>query len=76
LNQSWNQCRNGENKTQKQCNPKVSTQIKYKKENAEKQKELDQGKFGGVPFFYNTETEEHICGEAEMEVLREWATGI
>ena len=41
--------------------------------NAEKQKELDNGKCGGVPFFYNTESEEFICGETDMENLRKWA---
>lgn len=44
-------------------------------ENAEKQQELDDGKCGGVPFFYNTESEQWICGEADMETLKTWATG-
>jgi len=30
---------------------------------------------GGVPFFYNTETEEWICGETDIETLRKWALG-
>ena len=42
-------------------------------ENAEKQMELDDGKCEGVPFFYNTETDEWICGETDMENLRKWA---
>ncbi|QGA80584.1 thioredoxin domain-containing protein [Candidatus Nanohalobium constans] len=42
-------------------------------ENAEKQKELDDGKCGGVPFFYNTESEEWICGETELDTLKDWA---
>lgn len=45
------------------------------KENARKMQEFDDGKCGGVPFFYNTETEEWICGEADLETLRTWATG-
>lgn len=45
------------------------------KENAEKQQELDDGKCGGVPFFYNTESEEWICGESDIETLRKWASG-
>lgn len=45
------------------------------KENAEKQEELDDGKCGGVPFFYNTESEQWICGEADMETLKTWADG-
>ncbi|MFB6115383.1 MAG: hypothetical protein ABEK04_03745 [Candidatus Nanohalobium sp.] len=45
------------------------------KENAKKQKEFDDGKCGGVPFFYNTESEEWICGETDYETLKAWATG-
>lgn len=45
------------------------------KENAEKMKKLDGGKCGGVPFFYNTESEEWLCGEADIETLRNWALG-
>lgn len=44
-------------------------------ENAEKQEELDDGKCGGVPFFYNTETDEWICGEASQTELANWANG-
>ena len=44
-------------------------------ENAEKQQELDDGKCGGVPFFYNTESDEYICGEADIETLKNWAQG-
>lgn len=44
-------------------------------ENAEKMQEYDDGKCGGVPFFYNTETNEWICGEADMETLKDWASG-
>lgn len=42
-------------------------------ENADKQAELDAGKCGGVPFFYNTETDNWICGEATLKELKEWA---
>ncbi len=45
----------------------------HDEENAEKLEELDDGKCGGVPFFYNTETEEWICGEASFSELEEWA---
>lgn len=44
-------------------------------ENAEKMKEHDDGKCGGVPFFINTESGEFICGEADEETLRKWANG-
>lgn len=43
--------------------------------NAEKLQEFDDGKCGGVPFFYNTETDEWICGEAPREKLEDWANG-
>ncbi len=41
--------------------------------NAEKMEEYDKGLCGGVPFFYNTETKKHICGEATYEQLGAWA---
>jgi thiol-disulfide isomerase/thioredoxin len=44
-------------------------------ENAEKMKELDDGRCGGVPFFINTESGEFICGEADLETLKNWARG-
>lgn len=28
---------------------------------------------GGVPFFYNTESKEWLCGEVSFEKLKEWA---
>lgn len=45
------------------------------KENAKKMQELDDGKCGGVPFFFNTESEEFLCGETDYETLRSWAKG-
>jgi thiol-disulfide isomerase/thioredoxin len=44
-------------------------------ENAEKQQELDDGKCGGVPFFYNTDSDEWICGETDKETLVTWVNG-
>ena len=44
-------------------------------ENAEKMQEFDDGKCGGVPFFYNTESEGFICGEADLETLKDWSKG-
>lgn len=43
--------------------------------NAKKLEELDQGRCGGVPFFYNTKTEKFICGETDYETLKAWAKG-
>ena len=44
-------------------------------ENAERMQEFDNGKCGGVPFFYNTESDEWICGETDLEELKVWAKG-
>ena len=45
----------------------------HNEENARKLSECDQGLCGGVPFFFNTETKEFICGETSYEKLKEWA---
>ncbi len=44
-------------------------------ENAKKQGEYDRGLCGGVPFFFNTESKEFICGSTEYENLKAWAEG-
>lgn len=41
--------------------------------NAAQMEEFDDGKCGGVPFFYNTGTGEWICGEVPYDRLVEWA---
>ena len=38
-------------------------------------KEYDKDYCGGVPFFYNTETNKWICGETDYEELKKWAKG-
>jgi len=50
-------------------------EVWHDEENAEKQKEHDDGKCGGVPFFINTDSGEYICGEADEKTLRKWAKG-
>ena len=45
----------------------------HNEENAKKLSQYDQGFCGGVPFFFNTETKKHICGETSYEELKEWA---
>lgn len=30
---------------------------------------------GGVPYFYNEDTEEFICGSTDFETLKAWAEG-
>ncbi|MBS1263283.1 MAG: hypothetical protein MAG715_00458 [Methanonatronarchaeales archaeon] len=48
-------------------------EVWHDEENAQKLRELDQDRCGGVPFFYNKETEEFICGETSYEDLKKWA---
>ena len=43
--------------------------------NKETFESYDKGVCGGVPYFYNTETEASICGEATLEELKSWALG-
>lgn len=44
-------------------------------ENAKKLDEIDRGLCGGVPFFYNTESKQFICGAADKELITKWAKG-
>lgn len=37
--------------------------------------EVDKGRCGGVPFFYNKKTDGYICGSTSYEKLKEWALG-
>ena len=36
---------------------------------------LDNGKCGGVPFFYNEKTKKWLCGVDSYEELKKWAMG-
>lgn len=47
----------------------------HSEENAKKMQEYDLGYCGGVPFFYNTDNEKHLCGEVDYEDLKAWAQG-
>jgi thiol-disulfide isomerase/thioredoxin len=47
----------------------------HDKKNAEKLAEYDRGLCGGVPFYFNTESKKHICGETDYGSLRAWAEG-
>ena len=48
-------------------------EVWHNAENAKKMEEYDKDLCGGVPFFYNTETKDYICGEADYERLKKWA---
>ncbi|MBI4119640.1 MAG: thioredoxin family protein [Parcubacteria group bacterium] len=49
-------------------------EIWHSDENAQKMEQYDKGFCGGVPFFFNTETGDYICGETSYEELKRWAT--
>ena len=42
-------------------------------ENMKTLESYDKGVCGGVPYFYNTETQKSICGEATLDELKTWA---
>jgi thiol-disulfide isomerase/thioredoxin len=44
-------------------------------ENAKKLEGVDKGRCGGVPFFYNDENDQFICGSTSEENVRKWAKG-
>lgn len=44
-------------------------------ENAKKMEEVDKGRCGGVPFFYNSDTDAFICGGTDKEAIVAWAKG-
>jgi thiol-disulfide isomerase/thioredoxin len=50
-------------------------EVWHNQENANLLRQYDQGRCGGVPFFYNTKTEKWLCGSVNYEKLREWALG-
>jgi hypothetical protein len=48
-------------------------EVWHNDENMKKLNELDKNFCGGVPFFYNTDTNKWICGEATIDELKTWA---
>ncbi|HLD89140.1 MAG TPA: thioredoxin domain-containing protein [Candidatus Nanoarchaeia archaeon] len=50
-----------------------SLEVWHNPENAKLMEKFDQGLCGGVPFFYNEETDESICGETSYEKLKKFA---
>jgi len=53
----------------------VRLEVWHNQENANLLRQYDQGRCGGVPFFYNTQTDKWLCGSVNYEKLREWALG-
>lgn len=50
-------------------------EVWHNQKNAEILQELDQGKCGGVPFFFNKKSGKWICGSVPYEKLKAWAKG-
>ncbi|MBI4127675.1 MAG: hypothetical protein HY459_01250 [Parcubacteria group bacterium] len=50
-------------------------EVWHNEDNARKMTEYDRGFCGGVPFFYNTKTEQWICGEVQYADFKLWAKG-
>ncbi|MDP7260610.1 MAG: thioredoxin domain-containing protein [archaeon] len=48
-------------------------EVWHNAQNAAYLQELDQGKCGGVPYFYNLRTKKGLCGAVKYEKLKEWA---
>ena len=50
-------------------------EVWHNDKNAQMWKKLDDGKCGGVPFFFNTKTKKFLCGSVSYEDLKKWALG-
>ncbi len=50
-------------------------EVWHNTDNEKRLRELAEGKCQGIPFFFNTKTEEWICGNCDYERLKKWALG-
>ena len=50
-------------------------EVWHNEQNANFMRQIDQGRCGGVPFFYNKQTGKWLCGTVSYEKLKEWALG-
>ncbi len=48
-------------------------EVWHNQENDELCMKYDNGSCGGIPFFYNAETQESLCGEVTYNELKDWA---
>lgn len=48
-------------------------EVWHNDENRKKMMQYAEGRCMGVPFYFNTDTENFICGEADYETLKKWA---
>jgi hypothetical protein len=45
----------------------------HNRENEKKRQQYDIDLCGGVPFFFNTESKDWICGSTDYDSLKKWA---
>ncbi len=50
-------------------------EVWHDEKNAKMLEEYAKDRCEGVPFLFNTETKDFVCGEADYERIKEWATG-
>ena len=50
-------------------------EVWHSSKNKKIQEEYDNGKCGGVPFFFNKKTKKFICGSTSYANLKKWALG-
>ena len=63
-------------KLEKELNIKVEKlEVWHNSKNAQLMNEIDKGRCGGVPFFFNENTGKAICGAVSYETLKKWALG-
>ena len=48
-------------------------EVWHNQENLQKMRPYAEGKCMGVPFFFNTESQDYICGSTDYERLKKWA---
>jgi thiol-disulfide isomerase/thioredoxin len=48
-------------------------EVWHSEQNANLMRQIDQGRCGGVPFFFNQQTGKWLCGVVSYEKLKEWA---
>jgi thiol-disulfide isomerase/thioredoxin len=51
----------------------VPYEVWHNADNDELCMKYDDGRCGGIPFFYNTQTKESLCGEVTYKELKDWA---
>ncbi|MEK6849453.1 MAG: hypothetical protein AABY01_02695 [Nanoarchaeota archaeon] len=51
----------------------IEKEVWHNDENAEELSKVDNGKCGGVPFFYNAKNKKWICGQCDYDELKKWA---